>query len=161
MRLITPQPELETTRKARTIAILVRESFMYVWLPMRCSSERKSLDMPLSRRSPASLRSSLRQIVYLQSDRVGTGSFDSVNDLDHFPVGERPWGLNKHGLFDPVLVFHIRRGRIHSRLIGVVLCALVERELETLRQISRSVYRSILLNHTKARLALLGSILVI
>src|SRR5258708_7123710 len=136
MRLITPQPELETTSTARTVAILVRESFMYVWLPMRCSSGRDlTFDPERQTSGVASAESSLRQIVYLQSNRVGSGTFDSVDHLDHFAIVQRSWRLNKYGLFDPVLVFDTRASRFHSLLIATFLRTLLKSVINTLRHI--------------------------
>src|SRR5437868_14739593 len=82
--------------------------------------------MSFPRRSPAKIvKVLLRQIVDLQANRIGAGSFDGVDDLHDITIVQGAGRFYEHGFFNALVLWNVRR-RFHSNLVSVLLFALLE-----------------------------------
>src|SRR5205085_6642443 len=98
--------------------------------------------MSLPRISPAKIvKVLLRQIVGLQANRIGAGSFDGVYDLHDITIVQGAGRFHEHGFFNALVLWNVRR-RFHSNLVSVLLFALLESLLQFSGQLTWVINRT-------------------
>src|SRR6266478_937145 len=98
--------------------------------------------MSFPRRSPAKIvKVLLGQIVDLQANRIGAGSFDGVDDLHDITIMQSTGRFNENGFLNALVFWNVSR-RFHSNLVSVLLFALLESLLQFSRQLTWVINRT-------------------